>query len=150
MGSGKSTILKNATPLKTTKHVTYCQDFDILGSIVGADALAKFKKTDVFKYLANYNGKKIVIAGEYYSKQVDVERFIKLGFKPYCVLLNVDRAVIYKRILNRGGGQWNEKTYANNMSSRINFYKKFKGFKVILKNNVQEDVIYNYNFIKTL
>lgn len=150
MGSGKSTILKKAKVISKSKYITHCEEFDILGDIIGADSLSSYKKNDVIESLKNYKGKKLVIAGEYYSKQLDIDRFLNLGFKIYCVLLSVDREIIYNRILNRGNGQWKENTYATNITNRVNFFKKFKGHKTILKNNVQQDIEANYNYIKNL
>lgn len=150
MGSGKSSILKKSEIIKTDKYITYCKDFDILGTIIGADSLSKYKKEDVLQYLNKYQGEKIVIAGEYYSKQKDIQRLIKMGFNMYCILLNVNRETIYKRVLERGGGQWKENTYKTNITNRVNFYKKFIGEKIILPNNEIGDLIINYNFIKNI
>lgn len=150
MGSGKSTILKTSVVLRQTKFITYCKDFDILGTLIGADSLSKFKKTDVLESLKFYNGNKIIIAGEYYSKHIDIDRFLFLGFDIYCILLNVDRETIYQRILKRGDGSWNENTYKTNIIQRVNFFKKFKGNKVILKNTDLKDIELIYNYIKLL
>jgi dephospho-CoA kinase len=150
MGSGKSTILKLAEPISNNKYITFCKDFDILGTIIGADSLSKYKKEDVLNYLKNYKGNKLVIAGEYYSKQKDIDRFINMGFEIYCILLNVDRLTIYKRVLKRGGGKWNENTYKTNITNRVSFFKKFKGEKIILKNYNTDDILDNYNYIKNI
>lgn len=150
MGSGKSTILKLAEPISSDKYITYCKDFDILGTTIGADSLSKFKKEEVLKYLNNYAGNKLIIAGEYYSKQLDIQRFINMGFEMYCILLNVDRQIIYNRVLQRGNGHWNEITYKTNMTNRISFFKKFKGKKFILKNTEVEHIATNYDYIKNI
>ena len=150
MGSGKSTILKLAEIISNDKYITFCNDFDILGTIIGADSLSKHKKEDVLNYLKNYNGNKLIIAGEYYSKQKDIDRFINMGFQIYCILLNVDRDTIYKRVLKRGGGKWNENTYKTNIINRVAFFKKFKGSKVILQNIEIKNIEENYFYIKKI
>jgi dephospho-CoA kinase len=150
MGSGKSTILKLAEPISQDKYITYCKDFDILGSTIGADSLSKYKKIEVLQYLNSYSGNKLIIAGEYYSKQLDIERFINMGFEIYCILLNVDRQIIYNRVLQRSNGHWNENTYKTNIVNRVNFFKKFKGQKIILKNTEVKDIETNYSYIKNL
>jgi len=137
MGSGKSTILKKSSFIEQKGIITRCQEYDILGlNQSGADTLSSYKKKEVFGMLAKEQSiEKLVIAGEYYSKQVDIERIRKIGFQVYCVLLNVDRNEVYKRVLSRGNGNWNELTYKTNMSLGVNFFRNFPHKKWIVKNN---------------
>ncbi len=148
MGSGKSSILKLSELLHQDKYIAHCKDFDILGTIIGADSLSKFKKKDVLDYINSYSGDKLIVAGEYYNKQLDIQRFATMGFELHCILLNVSREVIYARILNRGDGAWNENTYKTNIINRVNFFKKFTGNKIILPNTEYSHLLYNYNYIK--
>jgi len=151
MGSGKSTILKKANVLRTNKYTVICDDFDVLGcNIIGADSLSHYKKSEVLNSLKFYNGNKLIIAGEYYSKQVDIQRYLDMGFKLYCILLKVPRGDIYKRIIERGNGNWKEITYTKNITSRINFFKNFKGNKIILENTTKEDIKKIYKYIVEL
>lgn len=136
MGSGKSTILEKSKFVSQNGFIRSCEDYDILGvSQAGADSLSKYSKADVLSSLENYSGDKLVIAGEYYSKQVDLERFKNMGFEIYVILLNVTREEIYKRVLSRGNGMWKENTYKTNLTNRISFFKAFKGNKWVMKNN---------------
>lgn len=139
MGSGKSTILERTDFIEQVGYVRRCTDYDILGvSQCGADRLSNYKKVDVLKSLEAYSGEKLLIAGEYYSKNVDLQRFKDLGFKIYVILLHVDRDIIYSRLMHRGGGRWNELTYKTNMNARVSFFKAHKGNKKIMKNNTLE------------
>tara|TARA_R100000951_G_C2631637_1_gene177853 strand:+ start:304 stop:786 length:483 start_codon:yes stop_codon:yes gene_type:complete len=140
MGSGKSSILEQATFVNQNQFIFECEEYDILGlKQYGADSLSGHSKKNVIDSLVSYSGKKLIIAGEYYSKQVDLERFSKLGFKVSVILLNVDRHEIYNRVLSRGNGQWNENTYKTNLSNRIAFFKAHQGGKWIMKNNTIDE-----------
>ena len=150
MGSGKSTILKESKIISQDKYITYCEDFDILGTIVGADALHKYKKKDVLDSLRSYSGKKLVVAGIYYSTQTDVEKYLSMGFQPCCLFIKVPREEIYKRVIKRGGGSWNEVTYNTNLRALINFFKKIDCKKTIRLNTDKKHVKENYNYIKQL
>lgn len=139
MGSGKSTLLKRASVTRTEGHITYCKEFDILGSQTGTDILGSYKKYNVLGSLKSFKGDKIVVAGEYYSKGVDIKRFEQLGFDVYCILLDVHRQTIKDRSLQRSG-RWNEKTYDINLRNRINFFNKVSSLRrVIVKNNTLKD-----------
>lgn len=136
MGSGKSSILNQAKFVSQKNYILKCEEYDILGvKQYGADSLSSYSKQDVINSLECYSGKKLVIAGEYYSKQIDLERFSSLGFDVSVILLNVERQEIYKRVLERGNGQWNENTYKSNLTNRIGFFKAHNGQKWIMKNN---------------
>lgn len=140
MGAGKSTILNKAEYLRQDGLFRVCKEYDILGvDQNGADSLSKYKKEDVMQAVASYSGKKLVIAGEYYSKQVDLKRFKDMGFTVYVILLNVKREEIYRRVLKRGSGMWNENTYKTNITNRVNFYKSHKGKKWIMNNSNELD-----------
>jgi len=140
MGSGKSKILQRTKLISQDGIVTKCLEYDILGlNQSGADTLSGYKKKQVFATLAKeYRGDKLVIAGEYYSKQVDIEIMSNMGFRVFCILLSVDRAEIYKRIMKRGNGGWKENTYKSNITNRVNFFKNFPYKKWIVKNNTYE------------
>lgn len=150
MGSGKSTILKEAKILSQDKYITYCEDFDILGTIVGADALSKYKKKDVLNSLKNYNGKKLVVAGIFYSTQSDIQIYRNYGFELHCLFIKVPREQIYKRVLERGHGGWNEVTYNTNLKALINFFKKINCKKAIKPNTKKLHIKENYQYIKAL
>lgn len=140
MGAGKSTILRRASFLFQQGFVRVCKEYDILGvDQAGADSLSKYKKPEVLNSLLSYKGEKLVIAGEYYSKQLDLDRFKNMGFEVFVILLNVSRDEIYKRVLQRGSGAWNEVTYKTNITNRIGFYKAHKGKKWIMNNSNNED-----------
>jgi len=141
MGSGKSTILKKSSFIEQKGIITRCQEYDILGlNQSGADTLSSYKKNEVFALLAKERSvEKLVIAGEYYSKQVDVERLRKMGFQLFCVLLSVERGEIYKRVLERGNGGWKENTYKTNITNRVSFFRNFPYKKWIVKNNTYEE-----------
>lgn len=140
MGSGKSSILRCANFVSQHGFVRVCKEFDVLGvDQAGADSLSKYKKNEVLKSLSNYSGKKLVIAGKYYSKQVDLPRFVDMGFEVFVILLNVPRDEIYKRVLKRGSGGWNEITYKTNVLNRVGFYKAHKGKKWIMSNANEQD-----------
>ena len=150
MASGKSSILKLATPTYQEKYILHCKEFDILGiNQNGADSLSAFKKEEVKKQLINYNGK-IVVAGVYYTKQVDYEFYKKLGFDIYMVFLNVPRSEIYKRVLKRGSGNWNENTYKTNITQYCNFFKKFKANKKVLSNITEQELVENFNYLANI
>lgn len=150
MGAGKSTILQEAKPARRDRYITYCDDFDILGSEIGADSLSGYKKEDVLSSLKNYHGQKLVVAGVYYSKQIDIERFRKLGFEIHCILLSVPREDIYRRVLTRGNGAWNEATYASNLKSAIAFFRKVNGNKTVMKNVEAKDIVKIYRYLKEI
>lgn len=140
MGSGKSTILEQSKFIRQKGFIRSCDNYDILGvSQAGADSLSKYSKADVISSLKNYSGEKLLVAGEYYSKQVDLQRFQELGFDIYVILLSVTREEIYKRVLSRGNGLWNENTYRTNLTNRISFFKAHKGRKWIMENNTLEE-----------
>jgi dephospho-CoA kinase len=150
MGSGKSSICAKATAKEKTGFIVKCKEFDILGTKqIGADSLSGYKKEDVMEWLKSYKGK-LVIAGEYYSKQKDILFFENLGFDMYCILLKVSRETIYKRILSRGNGAWNELTYTTNLKNRIAFIKKFNGQKFILENETQQHLTDNFKLLASL
>lgn len=150
MGSGKSTILKQAKIIRQDKYITYCEDFDILGTIVGADSLSKYKKEEVISSLTTYKGNKLIIAGIFYTTQADINTYINMGFKLHCLFIKVPREDIYKRVLKRGNGNWNEVTYNTNLKSLINFFKKVDAEKAIRLNTNPEHTLHNYNYIKQL
>lgn len=136
MGSGKSSILKKSTLIGRSRFIQYCQEYDILGADKsGADTLSKYNKNEVLSSLVGYKGQKLVVAGEYYSKQIDLKRFKEMGFQIYVILLNVSREEIYRRVLARGSGSWNEKTYETNIKNRVAFYKSHTGRKWIMDNS---------------
>jgi len=150
MGSGKSTILSLANAVEQSKYIVHCQEFDILGTKqIGADSLSGERKDNVLLSLKNYSGV-LVVAGEYYSKQVDIKRYADMGFIQSCILLNVERDVVYGRVLQRGSGSWNEKTYSTNMTNRVNFFKAFPYYKAIWKNNYKHEIVQNFNRLKEL
>jgi len=150
MGSGKSTILSMAKPVIQHGYVLKCVEYDILGkSVQGADTLSSHKKEHVIESLASYSGC-IVVASQFYSKQIDVSRFDKLGFEQLCFFLSVTRNEVYKRVLKRGGGAWNEKTYETNLKSNIAFYKNFPYKKAIWKNELPEHTGHNFNKLVAL
>lgn len=140
MGAGKSTILRRANFVSQQGFVRVCKEYDILGvDQAGADSLSKYKKPEVLNSLLTYKGEKLLIAGEYYSKQLDLQRFKEMGFEVFVILLNVSRDEIYNRVLNRGSGAWNEVTYKTNITNRVSFYKAHKGRKWIMNNTTQEE-----------
>ena len=145
MGSGKSSLLAMANPIKQEGFVLKCQEFGVLGkTLQGADSLSSHKKEEVINSLKNYNGV-IVAASQYYSKKIDVIRFHNLGYEQICVFLIVSRSEVYRRVLKRGGGSWNEKTYETNLKSNISFYKNFPYKKTFLHNETHEQLQQNFH-----
>ncbi len=144
MGSGKSTLLRNASFVSQDGYICRCKEFDILGrNQLGADSLSNDTKSIVWNSLNAYEGK-LIIAGEYYSKQKDINILADMGFSLKCVLLKVPRETIYQRVIKRGAGGWNEKTYATNLVNRVNFFKAFRGPKEIWANSTLEEGVANF------
>jgi hypothetical protein len=150
MGSGKSTILAMSQPKAKDDYVLKCIEYDILGkSVQGADTLSSHKKENVIASLRDYEGC-LVVASIFYSQQIDVTRFDKLGFDQRCIFLNVTRNEVYRRVLKRGGGSWNEKTYTTNLKRNIAFYKKFPYKKTIWVNELPEHAGQNFEKLVSL
>jgi len=144
MGAGKSTIIERAAFVGQSNYVCRCQEFDILGrKQFGADSLSGDSKAEVWASLQNYTGK-LVIAGQYYSAKKDIGVLQGMGFDLACILLKVPRDVVYRRVLQRGSGGWNENTYASNMRSRVSFFKAFPGPKAIWRNETPAESEANF------
>ncbi len=153
-GAGKSSILRQAKVKSFDGYISYCHyGIDILGDISGADYLSRYKKQDVLRHISNnYKGKKLVIAGIYFSKLVDIKRMQDMNFTVYSVLLVVNRSVIYERVIQRSGScNWNELSYTNCITGCISFFKKtIRTNKCILKNEKKSDLLSNYKKILSI
>lgn len=136
-GVGKSTLIKNKILAKYNDiFLQISKRWWVLGTnICGADSVSNFNKDDVMKKIEKARLKGIIITGNYYCTNSDVERLRK----------NNDVSIVYlhtnfnnnaKRIAQRGG-IINPTTYNQKLTSHLNLLKNQKDFvKIrILDNN---------------
>jgi len=122
-GVGKSTLIEPwfGTVEGSTEYtcLSEYEGIEILGDRVGADSLSKYKKADVLAEVIPA-GIDLVIAGIYYQKLIDIDRFEKTH-KVVCIHLDCPEEVNRERVAQRGG-KWNQTTYEGNLHG-INRFK---------------------------
>lgn len=126
-GVGKSTLIRPwfGTVEGSTPYTCLSEydGWEILGSDIGADSLSKYKKADVLAGVMNA-GIDLIVAGIYYQKLVDIDRF-KETHNIHCIYLKTSKETNMARVAGRGG-KWNEDTYKCNSTNVKSFVKKIE------------------------
>ena len=143
-GVGKSSIIKKEIIDKQGFYLNVGNNVWVLGEkINGADSLSGIDKNVVYDSFAQNKDKNIIIAGIYYSGQIDVS-IAKKTHIPVVIYLNTNYENNSLRIVSRGG-LINVATYNSKLKIHYNLLKKLKGncIRHILNNNRKLDAVKN-------
>lgn len=124
-GVGKSTLIDY--PIIETEDI-FLRVFDnvwIVGlTSSGADSLSAMRKTDIFDTIKRHPEKHLILAGVYYSQQVDVYRLARTH-RPVIIYLDTTYKNNALRIAARGK-KINPKTHMQKIGLHINLMRKLK------------------------
>jgi len=125
-GIGKSTLIEpwfgNVPGNCSMSVLSNYEDWEILGTSIGADGLSKYKKAEVFSEALS-SGLNFIVAGVYYQQKVDIDRFVEAGYDVYCTYLDTPKYINKARVAGRNG-KWNENTYQNKVGAVRVFMEK--------------------------
>jgi len=124
-GVGKSAVIDY--PIQETENI-FLRIFDnnwIVGKTsAGADSLSSMLKKDVFKLIQDNPQKNLILAGVYYSQQIDIQRLSKTH-QPVIIYLDTTYQNNAERIALRGK-TINPATYLQKVNLHINLMLKTK------------------------